>query len=98
MVSVADERPELAGVGIELVVAPDDRALSEAGIAEFSPRGFTKIAVWTPEAEIARSEFNRELETGPEEKEEEHEEEMMVADESASSEADERAMSEAGPE
>ena len=132
MVSAADERPtgsstDLGGVSIVLVVAPEERALSESGIAEFSSRAeskagslgaagvtmeppshsrgdgedeehedvetdFTKIAVWTPEAAKARSEFIRELETWLEAEKEVHEEEItgMVADESA--------LSEAGPE
>ena len=59
---------------------------------EDGEKDFTKIAVWTPEAEKARSGLNGELETGLEEEKEEHEAEItgMVADVSA--------VSEAGPE
>ena len=48
VIAVADdERPtgsalELVGVSIELVVAPDDRTLSKACIAEFLPRAEMK--------------------------------------------------------
>jgi hypothetical protein len=59
---------------------------------EDGEKDFTKISVWTPEAEKARSELKGELETGLEEEKEEHEAEItgMVADVSA--------VSEAGPE